>query len=263
MKSPKCAIIIVNYNTTEDTLECLRSLSAHPPKCEYEIILADNSNSKFDWQPQKNLRVMKMAYNRGYGGAVNAAWRTTNASYALVLNPDILVMENAIDNLLKAAEDKLIGIAVPKLLNVDGSQQHSLRRFYSPSTLLAVRTPWKRWFPKGKTMRKYLMHDIDKTQRYNVDWAIGAAMLVPRRFVGDTKIFDERYFLYFEDVDLCARSHIAGLRVEYVPEASFVHAHRRSSAKNILGKTSRCHVKSLAHFWWKHKSLSPKRKTNK
>jgi GT2 family glycosyltransferase len=146
-----------------------------------------------------------------------------------------------------------VGIVLPQLRNPDGTLQYSCRRFYTWKTLWMRRGPWRRRLALHPTIQQHLMQDWDHANVADVDWGLGAAMLVRKTALPADQLFDERFFLYFEDVDLCLRLHRSGWKVAYNPTAVMIHQHRRDSAEAgaLLAKLH--HLRSLTKFLWKYR----------
>ena len=190
--------------------------------------------------------------NLGYSRAVNQGIREAEGRYVLVLNPDIVVFPRALDRLLDFMDSHAdAAIAGAKLLNEDGSVQESCRRFYTFWTLILRRTFLGRMFRNGRTIRSYLMRDFDHDESREVDWVIGACMIARRQALGDIGLMDERFFLYFEDVDWCYRTWRSGWKVFYVADALMRHSHARESARRGFSRQLLAHLLSLLHFYEK------------
>jgi len=262
----RLAVVIVSYNTRKLIRRCIESLHAFPPRGAFEVWVVDNA-SRDDSVAMlaaefPSVHVQANADNLGYAAAVNQALEATTSEYLLVLNPDIVVREGALDLLLDfmdAHQDG--GIAAAKLLNTDGSLQHSCRSFYTPRTLLLRRTPLGRLFPNSPVIRHHLLLDYDHATPRAVDWVIGACMLVRRNAADTVGGMDERFFLYFEDVDWCYRMSRQGWKVYYVPQSEMVHEHRRASARPKLSRSFWAHLGSLLRFYekWNRYSYGIKR----
>jgi GT2 family glycosyltransferase len=169
-----------------------------------------------------------------------------------VLNPDIVVLPGALDRLVSFMDDHPdAGIAGATLLNEDGSLQHSCRRIYTFWTLVLRRTPLGKLFQNGKTISRYLMLEFDHEESREVDWVLGACMIVRRTALADFGGMDERFFLYFEDVDWCYRVWQSGWKVWYVADSVMRHRHARESARPGLSKQLITHGLSMIHFYEK------------
>jgi len=252
----RLAILIVSYNTRQLLRRCLQSLQAFPPSCPFEVLVLDNASrdgsmsmlqQEFPW-----VRVHANRHNLGYSAGVNQGLEGTGSDYVLVLNPDIVVRAGAIDCLLEFMDaHPEAGVCGAKLVNTDGTLQHSCRTFYTPRTLLLRRTFLGRLFPNSGVLRAHLMLDYDHREPRVVDWVIGACMMVRRSAIDAVGGMDERFFLYFEDVDWCYRMSRQGWSVHYLPQAEMVHEHRRDSAKPRLSRSFWAHLGSLLRFYEK------------
>ena len=252
----KLSIIIVHYNTSADLDRCLESIGHCPPLCDYRVVVVDNASSDPGLEAVRNrhadARWIMNDQNAGYSRAVNQGLDAEDAEFSLVLNPDIVVLPRSIDILLERAEaNPRAGILGAQLLNTDGTIQDSCRRFYTFTTLLMRRTPLGRIFPGHKSVDRHLMRDFDHLGERAVDWVLGACMLVRRSAVDRVGAMDERFFLYFEDVDWCWRMGRAGFDVLYVPDARMEHRHRRESAGGMARKSFWMHLGSLISFYEK------------
>jgi hypothetical protein len=221
-----------------------------------EVLVVDNDSAELapEYVPREFpwARLVAQDANVGYSRAVNLGMEEATGDYYLVLNPDIVVRPGAVEALLQAAADHPeAGIVAPKLLNPDGTLQHSCRRFYDLQTFLYRRTFLGRLRPRSEVLRRHLMLDFDHLTPRVVDWVLGGAMLVRRSAVDDVGGMDERFFLYFEDVDWCYRMHRRGWRVLYEPSGEMEHHHRRESARKPLGKSFFSHLMSVVRFYEK------------
>jgi len=264
--SARLAIVIVSYNTRTLIRRCLESLRAFPPRHAFEVWVIDNASrdgsvdmlrAEFPW-----AHVVANAHNLGYSAAVNQGLEHTTSEYVLVLNPDIVVREHALDHLIDFMDAHPdAGIAAAKLLNTDATLQYSCRSFYTLGTLIMRRTPLGRLFPNHPVVRRHLMLDYDHLTPRPVDWVIGACMMVRRAATHAVGGMDERFFLYFEDVDWCFRMARQGWKVWYVPASEMVHEHRRDSAKPKLSRSFWAHLGSMLRYYekWNHWAWVAKR----
>jgi len=256
----KLSIVIIHYDTSDDLERCLLSIRRHEPSCGYGVIVVDNASTDPGLaavrEAHPDVRWIMNEKNVGYSRGVNLGIAAADADYYLVLNPDIVVRPGALDALLDHADrHPRGGLIGPQLLNEDGSVQDSCRRFYTLTTLMMRRTFLGKLFPKSDVVDRHLMRDFDHASNRSVDWVLGGCMLVRREALARVGPMDERFFLYFEDVDWCYRMGQAGWDVLYTPEASFIHRHRRDSAKGITGKSFWLHLGSLVSFFEKWSML--------
>ena len=252
----KLAIVIVHYNSSADLGRCLESIVACAPRQEHQVIIVDNASSDDGLarvhEQYPDFTWIFSAENTGYSRGCNLGMSQVEAEYYLVLNPDIVVQPGALEALLEFADDNpRAGMVGPQLLNEDGSVQASCRRFYTFTTLLMRRTPLGRIFPNSESVRLHLMEDFDHDSSRPVDWVLGGCLLVRREAMLRTGPMDERFFLYFEDVDWCYRMWQAGFEVVYTPGARFLHRHRRDSARGTFNRTFWMHLGSLISFYEK------------
>ncbi len=250
------SIVIVTHNSLSPVGKCLRSLEQYPPGCEYEVLVVDNASG--DGTPEMirgsfpSVRLIANDDNRGYSKGVNQAFLASSGRYFLILNPDIIVDEDSIDALVRFMDDRPgAGIAGSKLVFPDGSLQPSCRSFYTITALFLRRTFLGRIFPRAKALRQHLMRDYDHAEARQVDWVIGACMIVRRDAVAEVGLMDERFFLYFEDTDWCYRMKQHGWEVWYDPGSVMVHLYERSSAKSVLSRPFLLHMLSLMRYYEK------------
>ena len=238
-KSVDLSIIIVNYRNKEKIKVCLDSIiKSDNHDFSYEIILVDNASGDdlSDLiRTEPRIKLVASYKNLGPGGGNNLGIDRANGEYILVLNPDTTVRDGTIITLLNYLRNNPdVGIVGPKQLNPGNFLQHSCVRFPSICIFILRRTPLKRWF--ASTVDCFQMKDFDHNSIREVDWLIGSALMFKKRTTlsnGDEYClrFDERYFIYFEDIDICRMAWAKGLKVVYNPRAVINHELARQSAK--------------------------------
>ncbi len=251
------SVIIINYRSGDLLQSCLTALLNDGSVVDDQILVINNGTpkevaflEKFHWP---KLRLIQCPSNLGFGRAANLGYHSSQSEFVLLLNPDVRVEPQSVQALLDTMNrEHRAGIVLPQLRNLDGTMQYSSRRFYSYPVLLMRRGPWRNWFSNHRLVREHLMLDWDHKTLRAVDWGLGAAMMIRRKAAG-RDLFDERFFLYFEDVDLCLRMFRRGWKVLYNPEAGMVHHHLRESAKTLSLKTKGHHFLSMMKFLWKQK----------
>lgn len=200
----------------------------------------------------ERFRLVSNKENIGYSRGVNRGIELSKGGMILVLNPDIVVGEGSIDNLVSFVnETPDAGIAGAKLLYPDGRLQYSCRSFYTIKALLLRRTFLGKLFPRARALREHLLMDYDHETPRRVDWILGACMMVRREAVEKVGRMDERFFLYFEDIDWCHRMKNQGWSVYYVPQSVMIHSYERSSAGSILRKPFVIHLLSMLRYYEK------------
>ena len=252
------SLIVVHYRSLPSLERLLQSLRAARPAPLRELLIVNNSGEDLAERVRDlpwPVRVLAPGRNLGYARGVNEGIRAAREELLLILNPDILVAPGSVEALVRCAEaHPRAGIVAPRLLNPDGTLQLSARRFYNWRTLLLRRAPLGPYAARSQTLRDHLMADWDHASTRAVDWVLGAAMLARRRAVRDVGLMDERYFLYFEDVDWCQRMGRHGYEVLYCADASMVHEYARQSAQ-LRARSIRAHAAGLLRFAEKWSAL--------
>ncbi len=257
------SIIIVNFNSKDLADTCIRTIFHFPIAAEFEVILVDNASMDGSaeyltdrWGNNKHFSIIRNAQNLGFGKANNIGIRQARGKMIATLNPDIEVHENTFNTLLKyMQEHSASGLIGPQLVYEDGVVQDSYRTFPRLFDILIKRTFLKRVPWLKNRLRRYLMWSKDKQKTENVDWLVGAFWLVRKTALDQTGHFDERFFLFFEDVDLCRRMWAKKWEVVYVPKAIATHHHERLSSGGLkeifTKKTVRIHIQSALKYFWK------------
>ena len=227
-------VVIVNYRSYDELGRCLRSLEpsrAHLGRVtvidhESDLDEASRISVRFPW-----TQVVERSTNEGFATGVNLGASQTRAPFILLLNPDCVADEHAVSRLVQYARTRPdAGVVGPRILNTNGTVQGSARRFPGITTAFAGRSSWlTRRFPNNPLSRRNLPSLDGRTTPLNVDWVSGACMLVRRTAFEQVGGMDERFFLYWEDADLCRRLGQKGWRTVYFPDATIVHAGGRSS----------------------------------
>jgi GT2 family glycosyltransferase len=251
------SIIIVNWNSGSDLLSCLESLYAHSLAGTMEVFVVDNGSE--DGSPELIRRVLPQAVlievgaNLGFAKAANLGWRHAQGEYVLFLNPDTLVPAGTLGQALTYLRSQPgVGVLGVKLLNPDGSLQVSCWNFLSLTTLLLdnlLRLPLVSRSLAGRYLYRLWNHDETR----EVDWISGAFMLFRRSVLEEVGGFDEDYFMYSEDMDLCYRVRQRGYPVVYYPATSIVHYGNRSGEKKWAEGREAEIVRSELIFLFKHR----------
>ncbi len=263
----KLSIIVNHYRTPEVLRNCLNSVKEDLKEAdfEWELIVTDSATIEKTTEMMASefpdVRFLPAEENIGFGRSINLALREAKGEYLFIINADIVIDEKgAIRNMLSYMQEHAeIGMLGPKLWNINNTWQQSAFRFYTPMTVFYRRTLLGRTPFGKKNLDYFLMKDIfknDITEPIPVDWLMGSAMMVRGRDLEKVGDFDERYFMYFEDVDWARRFWENGLKVVYYPKVTMYHYHFQSSKKKGVFKTAfnkyaRIHVESALKYFRK------------
>jgi GT2 family glycosyltransferase len=238
----KFSVLIVNYASWPLTLRCIEAL--HETDYEdFETIVVDNDSVKPPELPS-SVRMIRNEKNVGFARAHNRGIAASTGDTVVLINPDTVVQRNFFDSLETFFEENpKVGIAGPKILDSKGGLQLSARREISALSGFLGRTSLlTRLFPKSSLVKSQFPAVTEGSHPSAVDWVSGACMAIRRETLRDVGTLDERFFMYFEDADLCRRARAAGWLVYYLPHVEIVHQ---------TGASSRSKPKAV---WLLHKS---------
>lgn len=209
-------------------------------------------------QSYTQVRYILNSANTGFAKANNQAVQSAQGEFLLFLNPDTILTDQAIEKMqehLKSNPD--IGALGPKVLNTDGSLQYSCRRFPTLLTGLFNRySLLSRWFPENPYSVRYMMKDFSHDEIREVDWLSGCCLMVPHVIFEQAGGFDEHYFLFNEDVDLCRAIHQNGFKVKYFPFAEITHHISTSNSKVPVDIIIKRHL-GMSHYYGKNHGHNP------
>lgn len=259
-------VLFHNQRSALEAAACVKALKNQTIAGDVEVIVVSNNADESAVRSfEENIRGEKVTFlhaggNLGYGRGNNLGAKSATGKYLLIINPDNRLEQSALATMVQyLGEHPDVGVVGPKLVFPDGSIRDSYRTFPHPLDVIIKRTPLKRFFPER--MKTYLQQDQNPDTIRDVDWMCGACVLFPRKLYEELKGFDERFFLFFEDCDLCRRIWEKGFKVVYLPKAIAYDKEQRLSAGGILSfftkKTVRAHVASaIKYFWkWRRKSV--------
>lgn len=255
-------IIIVNYNSTDYLLKCLKSVYETIGEYPVTIRIQDNASSDRVYRVKEQFpAVILTQYERniGFAAAVNQALQQSTSHYAILLNPDSYVLKDFFHNIIRFMDSNpQIGIAGPRILNCDGSVQDSARAFPTALTSIFGRASLlTRLFPNNPISRANLLtRRCSGIHPMEVDWVSGACMIVRRKAVDVVGVFDVRFFMYWEDADWCRRMWAGGWKVVYFPNASVVHYVGGSSNQFVFNSQIAFHKSAYLLFEKYNPSLS-------
>ncbi|HUI31704.1 MAG TPA: glycosyltransferase [Candidatus Acidoferrales bacterium] len=239
----KVSVIIVSYNVREFLENLLASLRHSLVGLDSEIIVVDNSSDddtvEFVKRDFPEAKIIENRTNVGFGKANNQGAKIAKGEYLLIINPDAVVQEDTVKEMIDfMAAHPEAGAASCKVLNADGTLQKSCRRGFP--------TPWVAFtrisglsilFPRTKTFGKYNLTYLDPEKVHEVDAIGGSFMFIPRRVFLEVGGFDEAYFMYGEDIDLCYKIKQAGYKVYYTPQTTAIHFKGESTRRSSINQT--------------------------
>jgi hypothetical protein len=220
---PTLSLIILNYCQKDFCDQCLQSIFEADIKVDFEVILIDNASptgcgAELQKKWGDKITIVHNKKNLGFGRAHNAVLDKIKGDYTVLVNPDTEVEKDTIQKLYEYIKThKQAGLVAPKLVYPSGEIQDSYRQFPSPIKMLIKRTFWKNVFKK--TMHDYMLKDFDISKTQTVDWVVGALFIIQTEFFKSIGGFDDRYFLFLEDTDLCRKVWKHDKKVVYYPEA--------------------------------------------
>lgn len=232
--SPAVDVIVVSYQSREPLHDCLTSLRTHAPARGARIWIFDNASRDGTVEMVRSefpeITLMPSARNLGFSVANNVAIRSGRAPYVLALNPDTRVMPGTLDHLLDLMESRpTVGIAGCRLEREDGTLDHAARRsFPTPLGALGHFTGIGR---RSGALASLSQYRAPSVKRGPVDAVNGAFMLIRREALEEVGLFDEGYWMYMEDLDLCYRFQQAGWTTWYEPDVTVVHTKGASAGK--------------------------------
>lgn len=248
----RVSVIVVSWNTRQLLEQCLESVYASGG-ADLEVLVVDNGSR--DGSPEMVASRFPEAVlvanpdNVGFARANNVAMQRATGDYLLILNPDTELIGAAIPELVRLAEERPeIAVVGPQLLNSDGTVQSSRRRFPTRATAFLESTVLQRWLPNHPALRRFYVLDRTDSETQEVDWVVGACLLVRAAAVHQVGFMDEGYFMYSEELDWCRRFVIAGWKVIYYPAARVVHCGGQSSDQDLFRRHTRFQHSKCRYF---------------
>jgi GT2 family glycosyltransferase len=247
-------VIVVSHNTRADLEACLAALVQSPPRGLGRILVVDNAST--DGSPAAvvrgwpDVRLIALPRNVGFGAANNIAIRESDGALVLFLNSDAIAPPHAIDTLVERLMSTGAVAAGPRLIDDEGRPEVSFGSMLSPWAEIVQRARVGAAHRRGGVSSWYIQRLLSRERE--VDWVTGACLLVRRQALVGAGLFDERYFMYEEDVDLCAALRARGGRILFTPHAQVLH--RRGQSITQSGADLRVlYNESHLRFYEKHR----------
>jgi len=249
---PRVSAIVVSFNSRAYLERCLGSVLGAVD----DVVVVDSASSDGSGELVRerfpSVRIIELQENRGFGAAMNVGVEATDGDYLLLLNPDAWATDGAVATLVECAEgDVLAGIVGPRLSNPDGTLQRSVRGYPTPWRL-ATEYFFLRWLaPRSRLFNSFYGAGFDHGSTANVEFLVGAALLVRRSAFDEIGGFDPDFFMFNEEVDLSYRMKHAGRRILFCPEAEFAHVGGASTTP-VWDSMYREQLRSHLRFLNKH-----------
>mgnify|MGYP006289732855 CR=1 FL=1 len=256
--APVLSVVIVTYHVPDLLRRCLDAVARADAPFGVEVIVVDagtDGNGADLRRTDQGVEVIEAPENPGFGAACNLGARRAIGRYILFLNPDTEVPRDGLVRAIAALEaDPGVGIVGPKLVRADGSLDLSARRsFPTPANALYHFLRLPRLVPTSRRFGAYNLTYIDPDVEGDVDAVAGSFMLVRREALEASGLFDETYWMYGEDLDLCLRVRQAGWRARYVPSVVVTHLKGQSSRRRPFRCTYEFY-RAMMVFHWKHRA---------
>ncbi|MCX6645186.1 MAG: glycosyltransferase family 2 protein [bacterium] len=268
MANPELSFITVNYKTSDLVVRLIDTIKKFPPPLPYEIIVVDNNSADDSvgkiGQAHPDITLIPLEKNIGFAAGNNKGAAKASGRILIPINPDCEIREESFAKGVKYLDGNPdVGILGLKIFTHEGGLEQSARGFPDASTGLFGRSTFLGKLAqnfgkagKGGVAGKNLLVDPEKTEPYDVDWVAGTIMLIRRDCWTKIGGFDEDYFMYWEDADLCFRAKKTGFRTVFFPGSYIVHV-PGSSAKKNRSKTIRWFHDSAYLYIAKNVSPSP------
>lgn len=260
---PDVSIIIVSWNVRDLLRDCLGAVEEGLAQGQLagEVIVVDNDSH--DDSPGMvrtqfpAVRLIVNPTNLGFTKGNNQGLRESRGRYVLLLNPDTRVTPSSVRDMVDYLDaHPAVGVVGPRLLFPDGTVQSSRRRFPTMATGFLESTPLQRFFADNVVLRRYYVTDRSPYDEQEVDWLVGACLMVRRAAWERVGLLDEGFFMYSEELDWCRRLKADGWRVVYLPWSRVVHYEAKSSAQSVLARQQHFHDSKVRYFQKYHGPLA-------
>jgi GT2 family glycosyltransferase len=260
---PNLSIIVLAWNVRDLLRACLRSLPLDDPQVEVIVVdsasadgTADMVRREFPAAQFPRLTLITSAENLGYSRGNNLGMKSACGRYVLLLNADTEVVGDALAQLCAFLDAQpQVGAVGPQMVDADGQPQSTRRRFPTLATAFFEST-WLQGRAPRDLLDRYYARDLDPDRPAEVDWVVGAALMVRRAAVEQVGGLDEGFFMYSEELDWCRRLKSAGWRIAHLPSARIVHHEGRSSTQVPAATHIRFNASKVRYFRKYHGRLA-------
>ncbi len=258
------SIIIVNWNVKHYLERCLLSIIKNTADLDYEIIVIDNDSNRDDskkflanFKTEANLKIILNNQNLGFAKANNQGIKQAQGEYVLLLNPDTEIIEEG--SLVKAVElmkkNKDWGVLGCHLLEANKQTQLSVRNFPKIIPQIMIFLKLHHLFLRFKVLQNYFLSNFNYQETASVDQVMGAFFLIKKEVLSKIGLLDEKFYIWFEEVDFCKRTKDAGWEVIYSPELTIIHYGSQSFTQLFSLSKQKIYNKSAIHYFRKYHPL--------
>jgi len=255
----RLAVITINHQHANMLPKAIASMFDITDAYDAQIFVINNVRDDVTkiWLTNEHpeIKLIENPEPKGFGSNINSIiHKYPDFDYYLLVNPDVICLPGMVEPLVGLMEkDTKVGIASPMLLNMDGTVQPSRRRFATFKVLVVRALHLDSILKNLPSIDTYFMNDVQFDEITPVDWVTGAVMLLRKQALEQVGLFDERFYMYFEDEDLCCRMWQAGWKVCYVAAARAYHEHIAEGRKKIMSRANRHHVTSAIRMLIKYR----------
>lgn len=256
----EASIIILNWNVKDLLRRCLQSIVREMRDVTYEVIVVDNASGDGSVEMVRAefpaVTLIVNGQNFGFAKGNNIGIRQATGDVVLLLNPDTELWGNALQKVVTFLQTHPeAGLVGAQFLNEDGSVQPSVRRFPTLLDQCLILLKLHNLFPRLGVLRRYFAHDLDTTKTQSVDQVSGTFFAIPRATLNAVGLLDERFFIWFEDVDYCRRVWQSGKEVWYTPDIKIRNRGGASFAQVVAFRKQRLLNRSMAQYFRKWHGL--------
>lgn len=246
------SIIVVSYHVRELLRRCLQSIAEGQGDLDVQIIVvdsgSDDGSAEMVSSEFPHVTLIARQENVGFPRGNNLGLSRALGRHVLLLNPDTIVVGEALSQMVSYLDDhRRVGALGPQLRYPGGQIQSSRRRFPTVATAFFESTWLEPWAPQ-RLLARYRMLDHPDDETVEVDWVVGAALMVRREVVRQVGFLDEGYFMYSEELDWCHRIRDAGWKVVYLPAAQVIHYVGKSSEQAVTARHIHFQRAKLRYF---------------
>ena len=224
---PDLSVVIVTYKERLDVLKACFDSVVRQKNIRFEVVVVDNGGSDVTrglLMSYPDIKYIRNTSNLGFAAAVNQGMKMSRGRYVLLLNPDTAFADDTFAKMINHLdEDGDVGIASCIIRYPDGKLQESIRRFPTMKDQLLILLKTPHIFKHLKVIERYMMHDVDALQTQDVDSIMGAFMFIRRDLMDEIGLFDQRYFIWFEEVDYCKMAFDAGWKIRHYADVEIEH----------------------------------------